>query len=262
MTVNAGKQESGRGKTDRTGGNAPLEDKETRKDDGPDASQEESEVRVTDRRRINLQGDPTGLDEDGAVPNEGPSEGMPNEGMNEDAKYADEARVLKEKLIEVEARSIEAERQVQEYGDRFRKAQAQMRAENDELRGRLQRNFEQRLDAARGDVVASLLETLDNLKRAIAAAETSERRGADFAAFLDGVRATAELFEARMTALGLTAIESEGEEFDPELHEAVETVSVAPEKDNRVISELQPGYRFGDRLLRPARVRVGRATDG
>jgi molecular chaperone GrpE len=194
------------------------------------------------------KGEPAELDEEAAT--------------DEGATAADEVQVLNEKLIEVEARSVEAERQVQEYADRFRKAQAQMRLENDELRGRLQRNFEQRLETARGDLVASLLETLDNLKRALTAAEASARRGADFAALLEGVRATAELFEARMTALGLTPVESEGEEFNPELHEAVEIVSVAPEQDNRVISELQPGYRFGDRLLRPARVRVGRATDG
>ena len=194
------------------------------------------------------KGEPAELDEEAAT--------------DEGANAADEVQVLNEKLIEVEARSVEAERQVQEYADRFRKAQAQMRLENDELRARLQRNFEQRLETARGDLVASLLETLDNLKRALAAAEASARRGADFAAFLGGVRATAELFEARMSALGLTPVESEGEEFNPELHEAVEIVSVAPEQDNRVISELQPGYRFGDRLLRPARVRVGRATDG
>ena len=194
------------------------------------------------------KGEPAELDEEAAT--------------DEGANAADEVQVLNEKLIEVEARSVEAERQVQEYADRFRKAQAQMRLENDELRARLQRNFEQRLETARGDLVASLLETLDNLKRALTAAEASARRGADFAALLEGVRATAELFEARMTALGLTPVESEGEEFNPELHEAVEIVSVAPEQDNRVISELQPGYRFGDRLLRPARVRVGRATDG
>ena len=226
MSVNAGKRESGRKKSDLEDVNEPLE---------------------------NDQGEPTGLDEEGAAPDEGTEEG---------ADRSDEVQMLKEKLIEVEGKSLEAERQVQEYSDRFRKAQAQIRVENDELRARLQRNFEQRLEAARGDLVASLLETLDNLKRAVAAAEGSARRGADFAAFLDGVRATAELFEARMTALGLTAVESEGEEFNPELHEAVEIVSVAPEHDNRVISELQPGYRFGDRLLRPARVRVGRATDG
>jgi molecular chaperone GrpE len=78
---------------------------------------------------------------------------------------------------------------------------------------------------------------------------------------LEGIRATTDIFESRMKALGLTPFDSLGAEFDPELHEAVEIVPVAPEEDNLVVAELQPGYRFGERLLRPARVRVGRATE-
>ena len=177
----------------------------------------------------------------------------------DDAPAQDELEILKERLMEMETKRLEAERQVQDYADRFRQAQVQLRRETDELRGRLQRNFDQKIDAARGDIVASLIETLDNLKRAVAVAETGKAREADFNALLGGVRATAELFETRMKALGLAALASEGEEFNPELHEAVEIVAVEPELDNRVIAELQPGYKFGDRLLRPARVRVGRA---
>ncbi|MFN8005164.1 MAG: nucleotide exchange factor GrpE [Acidobacteriota bacterium] len=59
--------------------------------------------------------------------------------------------------------------------------------------------------------------------------------------------------------MGLTAVNSKGQEFNPELHEAVEIVAVSAEQDNKVIEEYQTGYKFGDRLLRPARVRVGRA---
>ncbi|MBX3279945.1 MAG: nucleotide exchange factor GrpE [Acidobacteria bacterium] len=174
---------------------------------------------------------------------------------------SDELQELKEKLMEAENRRLEAERQVADYADRFRKAQAQLRQENDEVRARLHRNFEQKIETARGDIIAGLLDTLDNLKRAVAVAEASEQRESDFEALLGGVRATAEMFETRMKALGLAAIESEGEAFNPELHEAVEIVEVGPELDHRVVSELQPGYKFGDRLLRPARVRVGRAQE-
>jgi molecular chaperone GrpE len=92
-------------------------------------------------------------------------------------------------------------------------------------------------------------------------AESSDGSGPEFESLLEGVRATAEMFEARMRNLGLAPVLSEGEEFNPEIHEAVETVPVAPEQDNHVVEELQPGYKFGDRLLRPARVRVGRASD-
>ncbi|MBO0862444.1 MAG: nucleotide exchange factor GrpE, partial [Chloracidobacterium sp.] len=59
----------------------------------------------------------------------------------------------------------------------------------------------------------------------------------------------------------LSAVPSRGEEFNPEVHEAVEIVPVAKDQDNRVIEEFQTGYTFGARLLRPARVRVGRANE-
>ena len=163
------------------------------------------------------------------------------------------------KLKDAEEKRGEAERKLSEYADRFRKAQEQLKVETDEMRARINRTAEQKLEAARGDLVAGLLDTLDNLKRAVAAAEVSQHNETDFNALLEGVRATANLFEARMQGLGLAAIEAEGQEFNPELHEAVEIVPVEADQDNKVIAEYQTGYRFGDRLLRPARVRVGRA---
>lgn len=206
-----------------------------------EATEGDAEVQVTDRRRFTSEGDPIAREDDMALP-----EGTETTPV--------EVRALKEQLAE-------AERQIQDYADRFRKAQLQLRQETDELRARLQRNFEQKLEAARGDVVASLLDSLDNLKRAVAAAEMSKGTEADFNALLEGVRVTAEMFELRMKTLGLVVIASQGEIFNPELHEAVEIVSVEPSQDNRVTTELQTGYKFGDRLLRPARVRVGRVSD-
>jgi molecular chaperone GrpE len=172
-----------------------------------------------------------------------------------------EIEQLQAKLKEVDEKRVEAERQVRDISDRFRQAQAQLKAETEEQRARMQRVFDQKLEAARGDVVASLLDTLDNLKRAIVAADKSERRETDWEALLEGVRATANMFEAKMQGLGLKPINSVGEQFNPEIHEAVEIVPVIAEEDNHVIEEFQTGYRFGDRLLRPARVRVGRAGD-
>ena len=174
---------------------------------------------------------------------------------------ADEAEVetLKKQLTETEARFRDAERQVQDLADRFKKAQSHLKTEADDLRQRLQRNFEQKVEAARGDLVTGLLDTLDNLKRAVRAAESGDKGQADFDSLLEGVRSTAAMFESRMKSLGLSEVASTGEEFNPQFHEAVEIVASSPEDDNRVVSELQPGYRLGDRLLRPARVRVGRA---
>ena len=78
----------------------------------------------------------------------------------------------------------------------------------------------------------------------------------------EGVRRTAESFENALAAAGVDPIKSVGELFDPELHEAVDTIEVEPEQEGEVIREYSRGYRLGERLLRPARVKVGRAAKG
>ena len=200
-------------------------------------------INITDKRRVSAD-DP-----------------MPDDAPERAAASQPSVAELLSKLKESEAKREEAERQVRDFAERFRHAQAQLRAENDELRLRLQRNFEQKLDSARGDMVAGLLDVLDTLKLAIAAASSQQGKGAEFDNLLGGVRITAQQFEAKMNSLGLTPIVSVGEVFNPEIHEAVELVACTPEQDGRVVEELQTGYKFGDRLLRPARVRVGRAGE-
>ena len=226
---------------------------ETQSESGRETSEPEEEqnadaVRVTDKRRFASDGELVIEVEENDAPETSKEE---QEGIEQ----------LQARVKEAEHKRAEAERQVQEYAERFRHAQIQLRTENEELRARWQRNFAQKLEAGRGDIVASLLDVLDNLKRAVAVAESSEGGGTEFESLLEGVRATAEMFETRMRNLGLTQVPSEGEEFNPEIHEAVEIVPVAAEDDHRVMEELQPGYKFGDRLLRPARVRVGRASE-
>lgn len=206
------------------------------------------EIRVTDKRRFTAEGEPVAdssqPDEAGDAKTDNPSE---------------ELEALQAKLKEAEEKRREAELKLSEHADKFRKAQEQLKTETEEMRARLNRTAEQRLEATRGDLVAGLLDTLDNLKRAVAAAEASQHNENDFTALLEGVKATAGLFESKMVGLGLAAVESVGHDFDPELHEAVEMVPVEADQDNKIIAEYQTGYKFGDRLLRPARVRVGKA---
>jgi molecular chaperone GrpE len=210
----------------------------------------EPELIVTDKRRVTPDGEAIEREQD-----------FLEDLTTEQVEAPSEIEQLQTRLIEAEGKRIEAERQVRDFADRFRHAQAKLQAETDEQRARLQRTFDQKLEAARGDVMAGLLDTLDNLKRAVVAAEKSDNKNSDFIALLDGVRATANMFKAKMQSMGLNAVPSVGEEFDPEVHEAVEIVPVSKDEDNRVIEELQTGYRFGSRLLRPARVRVGRTNE-
>ncbi|HEY7183688.1 MAG TPA: nucleotide exchange factor GrpE [Blastocatellia bacterium] len=242
MNSNLGNQEKGQSAAEaQESGTQPTE---RTTDQGA-----EPELIVTDKRRFSSDGEAIEREQDF------------QKDLTTEPATPSEVEELRARFKEAEEKRIEAERQVRDFADRFRHAQAKLQAETDEQRARLQRTFDQKLEAARGDVIAGLLDTLDNLKRAVAAAEKSDNKDSDFIALLDGVRATANMFEARMQGLGLSAVPSRGEEFNPEVHEAVEIVRVAKDQDNRVIEEFQTGYTFGSRLLRPARVRVGRANE-
>jgi len=243
MNSNPGNQEKGNSA-------AETHEIETQPLEGTADQKAEPELTVTDKRRFTTDGEAIEREQD-----------FQRDSTTEQAEAQSDVEQIRAMLKDAEEKRVEAERQVRDFADRFRHAQSQLKAETDEQRARLQRTFDQKLDAARGDVVAGLLDTLDNLKRAVAAAEKSDNKNSDFVALLDGVRATANMFEAKMQGLGLSAVLSTGEEFNPEIHEAVEIVPVAKDEDNRVIEEFQTGYRFGARLLRPARVRVGRANE-
>lgn len=234
-------------------------DQDSKKKTGAGHSKESSEegegsemrIKINDRRRGAQD-----ATEDAEAVEMARSDDASDAGDESEASETDE---LKAKLQEAETKFKDAERQVSDLADRFRKAQVQLKSETDEIRVRLQRSFDQRVEASRGELVTGLLDTLDNLKRAVAAAESSEGGKVDFKSLLEGVKSTVTMFEARMKSLGLIEIASVGEHFNPEVHEAVEIVEADAENDNCVVSELQPGYKLGDRLLRPARVRVGRA---
>ncbi|MDQ3010153.1 MAG: hypothetical protein M3X11_05565, partial [Acidobacteriota bacterium] len=110
---------------------------------------QENEVRINDKRRVTADGELTVEAEE-----QGQADGL-----------SEEIESLQAKLKEAEEKRGEAERKVSEFADRFRRAQEQLKAETDEIRARINRASEQKLEAARGDLVAGLLDTLDNLKR-------------------------------------------------------------------------------------------------
>ena len=112
--------------------------------------------------------------------------------------------------------------------------------------------------AEKAKFISTLLPVMDNLNRAIDAADLDK---APREAILDGIRGIANSFQSALANAGVEPIESVGEEFNPEFHEAVDTEETDAEMDGRVIEEYSRGFRMGDRLLRPARVKVGRAPE-
>jgi len=195
----------------------------------------QNEVRVTDKRRIYL--DP----EDDT------------ERVNEEV----ETPSLKPKYVEeLEARTLAAEKQVQDVQARFDQLRQQLQRETDETRQRLNRSADERAANEKAKFIADFLPVLDDLQRAIKAA--SENAPHD--AMLEGIRSIANSVENALTNAGVEPITAVGEAFDPELHEAVDTADADPEMDGIVISEYSRGFRMGDRLIRPARVTVARAS--
>jgi molecular chaperone GrpE len=128
-------------------------------------------------------------------------------------------------------------------------------ADFDNYRRRVER---ERATAARSgtrDIIVSLLEVLDGFDRALRhLPEESSATG-------EGLRAIHRKLMGLLEAQGVTPVESLGEIFDPELHEAIGTVAAdeqgaGGQEAGRVVDEAQRGYRWGEELLRPARVRV------
>ena len=122
------------------------------------------------------------------------------------------------------------------------------------MRQRLMKTLEDRAKQGQFDFLTTLLPVLDNLNRAISASEQDP----SLDHLRDGVKGTARSFEQALMSVGVETVPSVGAKFDPELHEAIDMKEVDSEGDGLVTAEYSRGYRFGDRLLRPARVQVGK----
>ncbi len=122
-------------------------------------------------------------------------------------------------------------------------------------KARVERDAQRAADELRGKLIADLLPVLDNLDRTIAAAVAH----GDAPAVVDGVRLVRSQMEQLLVRYGVERIDAKHQPFDPNVHEALSVVPVShPSAHGVVVDQLEPGYRFGDRLLRPAKVVVGR----
>jgi molecular chaperone GrpE len=128
-------------------------------------------------------------------------------------------------------------------------------AEFDNYRKRTDRERRERSEAAGVDVIRDLLPIVDDLERALAVSAESGTGGS----LHEGVelihRQVLELLRRR----GVEPFESVGHDFDPEWHEAVAHEPAGDRRDGEVTAEVRRGFRSGDRLLRPAMVRVAKA---
>jgi molecular chaperone GrpE len=168
----------------------------------------------------------TDVQADGAAPENGPTESV----NDELTKLADERDELRDRLLRTSA-------------------------EFDNYRKRVDRDRKDMADRAAESILTEILPIIDDLERALAAPDI--REGAE------GYRRGVELIHKQLldllTRRGVTPIETAGATFDPHLHQAVSSEASAEHQEGEIIEEFRRGYRLGERLLRPAMVKVAKA---
>jgi molecular chaperone GrpE len=201
---------------------------------------DDARVKVTDRRRFSAEGEP--LDEAAS------SEAPPGPAAAETAAPASPDE--RDRRLAEQAARI----------DELSRAYAALVEDNKGFRQRQERERVRVIEAERAGVAQALLEAADDLERALAAASGAVKDGGEGArALLEGVRLSLGALHKRIADIGAERLSLEGQPFDPHLAEAVDAVPVSSEdQDGIVLQEVRPGWRIGDRMLRPARVRVGR----
>lgn len=126
-------------------------------------------------------------------------------------------------------------------------------AEFENFRRRIERERSDAYQRARVEVLVEFLPVVDNFERALSSLENS---GGDAEALRHGVELIHKQFKDALTKFGLEPVQAIGQTFDPHLHEAVTIEPTDKHKENTIIEEFQRGYKIGDKLLRPAKVKV------
>jgi molecular chaperone GrpE len=185
----------------------------------------------------------------GSQRGEGPAEVESGAGSAGGDASATDSAALEDLEAALESARIELERSQ----DRF----VRLAAEFDNYRKRTERERIDLYGRAQADLIARMLEAVDDLERVADFDETTLSK-----ALLEGVQLVEKKLLAAFEGAGLRRVDAAGKKFDPASMEALATVPTdVPDEDEIVSDVFQPGYRFGETLVRPARVRVKKFED-
>ena len=140
-----------------------------------------------------------------------------------------------------------------EYEDLLKRKQAEF----ENYTKRVKREFDENKKYATAELVLDIITTIDNFERAIDSAKSSN----DFDALLEGIVIVEnQLKNVLEKKYGVIVIDDVGEEFDPNIHDAIMMEESSEYEDDTVIENLQKGYQMYDRVLRPAKVKVAKVV--
>jgi molecular chaperone GrpE len=145
--------------------------------------------------------------------------------------------------------------QAVEERDQLRDRLLRTQAEFDNYRKRVERERLETIERAAESVLRDVLPVVDDLERALDAEASNEAA----ASYRKGVELIHRQLTELLTRRGVKPIETLGKNFDPHLHQAVASEAVPGARDGEIVQELRRGYMLGDRLLRPAMVKVAQA---
>ena len=148
-------------------------------------------------------------------------------------------------LAQLEAQLAEAQSQAAEYKDGWQRSVAEFQ----NYRRRMEADKAETYQTAVGSIIKRYLPVLDDMERAMQA------RPADLA-WAEGVELICRKLQSILEAEGLKRIEAEGQNFDPNFHEAIAQEPVEGVESGTVIGIVRNGYMLGERVIRPAMVRV------
>lgn len=156
-------------------------------------------------------------------------------------------------LVATRAELKRVETEMADLKDRLARRQADF----ENYRKRVERERGELYERVVAEIASKLLPVLDNLKRALDTEASMEAGESDeFRHFLSGVDLIFKQLSGVIEALGVKPVESVGEPFDPHIHEAVVTEPTDEHEPDTVMEEIIRGYRLGDKLIRPALVKV------
>ena len=151
----------------------------------------------------------------------------------------------KAELESLKKQLAEAEFKVVEYKDSWLRSQADFQ----NYRKRLERDNELTYISMKGDIIKKVLPALDDLERALQNRPTEDP-------WADGIELIARKLQNMLESEGVKKIEALGAEFDPKFHEAISHEPANGATSGHVIGVVQNGYMLGERVIRPALVRV------
>ena len=157
---------------------------------------------------------------------------------------------------DTEAAGAEREAELEAEVAALNEQMLRLRAEMDNFRKRVNRTTDDLIQQAKSSLLRDMLSVADDLDRTLAALDA----GSDPRSAREGVQLTRNRLASLLSTRGVRAIETDGV-FDPRWHEAVTTRPRGEVPAGTITAELQPGYRWGDDVLRAARVEVAVADD-